>query len=163
MRGATILGPDVLGQLTISIHAPRAGRDNWVNATFGCCTDFNPRAPCGARLEYDDGTKELKNFNPRAPCGARPVTAEFVESWRQFQSTRPVRGATTLVENKFPEIGISIHAPRAGRDPGIQACIGCSSEISIHAPRAGRDFTDEQLNFYLKEFQSTRPVRGATC
>ena len=35
-------------------------------------------------------------------------------------------------------------------------------KISIHAPREGCDFTDEQLTFYLKEFQSTHPARGAT-
>ena len=34
--------------------------------------------------------------------------------------------------------------------------------ISIHAPRAGRDAESERWTEVVKEFQSTRPVRGAT-
>ena len=34
----------------------------------------------------------------------------------EFQSTRPVRGATLAVELRTPSYDISIHAPRAGRD-----------------------------------------------
>ena len=35
---------------------------------------------------------------------------------KEFQSTRPVRGATSLSSRGFHVIVISIHAPRAGRD-----------------------------------------------
>ena len=58
---------------------------------------------------------------------------------REFQSTRPVRGAT---------YGARLQDGHAG--------------ISIHAPRAGRDVTLDNLNSYPTIFQSTRPVRGAT-
>ena len=101
---------------------------------------FNPRAPCGARrrgrLAAHAG---MANFNPRAPCGARLgpalslspsllisihaprvgrdcLSCQRSDDWGQFQSTRPVWGATK------PEIYcrlrtvISIHAPRVGRD-----------------------------------------------
>ena len=57
----------------------------------------------------------------------------------EFQSTRPVRGATQLYGSHAPYYAISIHAPRAGRDPFF-------FDISAN---------DEK-------FQSTRPVRGAT-
>ena len=79
---------------------------------------------------------------------------------------------------------ISIHAPRAGRDPCHQAVFR-RQRISIHAPRAGRDsVVSERLTpvSYFNPrapcgarprardlggveslFQSTRPVRGATC
>ena len=105
------------------------------------CTDFNPRAPCGARpgrqgphrqglhisihaprVGRDRAARRLAkavilNFNPRAPCGARPLPVHRADRLVQFQSTRPVWGATF-------QIG------------------------SILVPRA---------------FQSTRPVWGATC
>ena len=56
-----------------------------------------------------------------------------------FQSTRPVRGATSWQSNSIIGFLISIHAPRAGRDP-ISTIANAVGVISIHAPRAGRDF-----------------------
>ena len=55
-----------------------------------------------------------------------------------FQSTRPVRGATGGLETADVQPQISIHAPRAGRDCGGRRLFG-RFRISIHAPRAGRD------------------------
>ena len=57
----------------------------------------------------------------------------------EFQSTRPLRGATGQSSNASPEVLISIHAPLAGRD--IETVI---TAIDSSA------------------FQSTRPLRGAT-
>ena len=56
---------------------------------------------------------------------------------------------------------ISIHAPRAGRDR-TERLPAPSEGISIHAPRAGRDKHLHDVMRYDAEFQSTRPVRGAT-
>ena len=79
----------------ISIHAPRVGRDSIFRRHKASIMDFNPRAPCGARLSasmvsHADG----KHFNPRAPCGARHSRAGFG------------------IRDQY----ISIHAPRVGRD-----------------------------------------------
>ena len=41
---------DVVRDLLISIHAPHAGRDHERKRPFQFPADFNPRAPCGARL-----------------------------------------------------------------------------------------------------------------
>ena len=49
-----------------------------------------------------------------------------------------MRGATTLSLPEFAEKGISIHAPRAGRDVSLDE-LAWDEGISIHAPRAGRD------------------------
>ena len=56
---------------------------------------------------------------------------------------------------------ISIHAPRAGRDPSDHGRHE-PRHISIHAPRAGRDQEGKQAYGSNEQFQSTRPVRGAT-
>ena len=146
----------------ISIHAPRAGRDGR--------TIFSIRP--------------YTNFNPRAPCGARRSRARARTTSRLFQSTRPVRGATGVEAHELVCAGISIHAPRAGRDcaggfdlhrriyfnprapcgarlaglgghsevnlnfnprapcgarPGPSGSYHLKASISIHAPRAGRD------------------------
>ena len=72
VRGATeqtdITGDDQI----ISIHAPRAGSDKAAGYTDTELENFNPRSPCGERLNRDHG---------RSICGV-------------FQSTLPVRGAT---------------------------------------------------------------------
>ena len=56
---------------------------------------------------------------------------------------------------------ISIHAPRAGRDSAFRPRLPYNN-ISIHAPRAGRDQEGKQAYGSNEQFQSTRPVRGAT-
>ena len=101
----------------ISIHAPRAGGDR-------CCKAIAHKKPY---------------FNPRPPCGGRLPFFVFVFLIMKFQSTPPVRGATSI---------------RGGRK------VAC--EISIHAPRAGGDCRGLVNASDFKTFQSTPPVRGAT-
>ena len=60
-------------------------------------------------------------------------------AYDEFQSTRPVRGATGRWSAKELPIWISIHAPRAGRDVQTLPTLYFRHPISIHAPRAGRD------------------------
>ena len=72
MRGATCVRLLYTYMIQISIHAPHAGRDSGKTVIPLHCTDFNPRAPCGARL-------------------ARNWANRYV---LEFQSTRPMRGAT---------------------------------------------------------------------
>ena len=169
----------------ISIHAPRVGRDSGHHLVRHHPGDFNPRAPCGARLVCLVLERRLhQHFNPRAPCGARPPSPDSIRSWQlfqstrpvwgatgqrvflrqrqQFQSTRPVWGATIHVAESVHRANISIHAPRVGRDlpPGILSWPG---SISIHAPRVGRDLWKQTLGLGFGRFQSTRPVWGATA
>ena len=102
--------------LSISIHTPHAGRDQHEQTGREPDRYFNPHAPCGARLPTLFQVLEHEHFNPHAPCGARRVT--FVPGIRQllFQSTRPMRGATTTLSTNSTTAGISIHTPHAGRD-----------------------------------------------
>ena len=146
----------------ISIHAPLAGRDEEYldflitqqdfNPRAPCgarpatlrrrrrSTDFNPRAPCGARHDRVILVHQQDDFNPRAPCGARPLLRFIPQPFPIFQSTRPLRGATLRRQGVRLLLGISIHAPLAGRD--------CSADTGAAAPAT---------------FQSTRPLRGATA
>ena len=124
---------------------------------------FNPRAPYGARLaSLGHGAWIYTDFNPRAPYGARHVYARYLRTNFEFQSTRPIRGATPPrsmpwarplyfnprapygARHKY-EIGyawtlsISIHAPHMGRDGACASQNAWTNKISIHAPHMGRD------------------------
>ena len=94
VRGATIPTRPLSQMLAISIHAPRAGRDGSNGWRLSRPVDFNPRAPCGARQREPYHYQSLLNFNPRAPCGARHRDSAPCRPGWEFQSTRPVRGAT---------------------------------------------------------------------
>ena len=122
------------------------------------------------------------SFNPRAPCGARQGATCQTGAAAMFQSTRPVWGATRRWKYSCRPAGVSIHAPRVGRD-GIASSNSHTCKVSIHAPRVGRD---EKVDGYgvrisvsihaprvgrddqrrrsdlVRKFQSTRPVWGAT-
>ena len=52
---------------------------------------------------------------------------------------------------------ISIHAPRGGSDPFIQARIASSSIISIHAPRGGSDGSSGGGIFLRRNFNPRSP------
>ena len=129
---------------------------------FPAPKDFNPRTPCGVRHSHHLlHTGVWPNFNPRTPCGVRHLTDDKHGQPVIFQSTHPLRGATTRLPKELLVYPISIHAPLAGCDPEPEH-IGkplvyfnprtpcgvrpnsprnkCSfRKISIHAPLAGCD------------------------
>ena len=78
-----------------------------------------------------------------------------------FQSTRPVRGATSWQSNSIIGFLISIHAPRAGRDP-ISTIANAVGVISIHAPRAGRDYSRRDC-FHYRYISIHAPRAGRDC
>ena len=125
--------------VAISIHAPRMGRDSRSSAAIIRPHDFNPRAPYGARRTHaraDGGDAAIsihaprmgrdaeygrvkflaEHFNPRAPYGARRGGTPVLTTQSEFQSTRPVWGATPPRTGERLAVAISIHAPRMGRD-----------------------------------------------
>ena len=101
----------------ISTHAPLAGRDVFTKLIQTKKTNFNPRAPCGARHgRLAHILLAILYFNPRAPCGARLRTVVSFLRRKVFQPTRPLRGATIQAANINARTQISTHAPLAGRD-----------------------------------------------
>ena len=126
-------------QVSVSIHAPREGRDTTRGTSPPARRGFNPRAPRGARRSGKSRQSTVLGFNPRAPRGARRHSRQNALIGRLFQSTRPARGATRTRSLSWPYDHVSIHAPREGRDP------------------ANSSFIND-----LRMFQSTRPARGAT-
>ena len=73
VRGTTMCPVRPAAQKKISIHVPRTGHDR---KSLACLFT-------------------ISNFNPRAPYGARPVKGFRDLLMQGFQSTCPVRGTTT--------------------------------------------------------------------
>ena len=123
----------------ISIHSPLAGRDALDGPALRLQRDFNPLAPRGARRRCGRGRRRYGHFNPLAPRGARHNRCLTGDEVLIFQSTRPSRGETKLLEGLVDGIIISIHSPLAGRDP-----------------------ERSRVRRATRLFQSTRPSRGET-
>ena len=124
------------------------------------------------------------NFNPRAPCGARLIGQLRALGYSVISIHAPRVGRDDDCPQTADGLPISIHAPRVGRDTTIRE-LDAYARISIHAPRVGRDPVlrgTRPISRYFNPrapcgarrgaimayynpyiFQSTRPVWGATC
>ena len=125
---------------SISIHAPRAGGDvpgrltGDVNIWY-----FNPRPPCGGRLEPFGEPCLFVVISIHAPRAG---------------------GDRAGIQLGMLFIDISIHAPRAGGDGGREDDYVLSGEISIHAPRAGGDVVLRFRRSVLDDFNPRPPCGG---
>ena len=123
--------------------------------------NFNPRAPCGARLNEHPGRSRQKKFQSTRPMrGATPIYAVRIGT-KEFQSTRPMRGATFSTFFSCKTSVISIHAPHAGRDSWRPTTTASSRHFNPRAPCGARQARAAGAE-WNRRFQSTRPMRGAT-
>ena len=141
LAGRDLFRQDAVEKGRISIHAPLAGRDVGLHA-----------------LPLLDGLISI-----HAPLAGRDIgVPAAAAALMEFQSTRPLRGATTSIDGKGGRIKISIHAPLAGRDSwwmGVQC--NHPKNFNPRAPCGARPITGRS-NALDVLFQSTRPLRGAT-
>ena len=186
-RGATSHAAFRLTSIQVSIHAPRAGRDevaalddSWRlqfqstrparGATSvssarepALASCFNPRAPRGARPpQLTSPPISSSGFNPRAPRGARRTGSASNDAGHRRFNPRAPRGARRP-PSLLPRCRSSFNprAPRGAR-PTCRCSVASDCDVSIHAPRAGRDDADSATGRTVGRFQSTRPARGAT-
>ena len=138
LRGATaLLGINAV-VLSISTHAPLAGRDT---STLPSCSTpaefqptrplrgatsvrrfaglrlkhFNPRAPCGARPGLSRRITTNRHFNPRAPCGARlSAAAGLPEQW-DFNPRAPCGARRTILQSTRRTRNFNPRAPCGAR------------------------------------------------
>ncbi len=159
-RGATFRRVSTRIHASVSIHAPRAGRDGAESAakrsrsrfqstrpargaTFAsrCCGPggaVSIHAPRAGRDEIAKKAAQYLMVSIHAPRAGRDAAGHLDSTTVGFQSTRPVRGATAGRPGDLVGSGVSIHAPRAGRDGWVDDEV-LPTTVSIHAPRAGRD------------------------
>ncbi len=147
---------------------------------------FNPRTPCGVRQACPPasrGWNKISIHAPHAGCdgGALRLAVLFV----RFQSTHPMRGATTSMDttrfewtyfNPRTPCGVRLrrslnHRSKAYFNPRTPCGVrrfatwlaASTARISIHAPHAGCDVKHTKQTYQkLERFQSTHPMRGAT-
>ena len=161
VRGATCREVIFRGYEWISTHAPRAGSDvsATVEGNWFTISTHAPRAgsdQCAAAF-----SPCRRDFNPRSPCGERQAPPWSHTSYRRFQPTLPVRGAT----NQRPHLRhlhqISTHAPRAGSDIDVTLAAHPDRDFNPRSPCGERraESTGRQGHH---PFQPTLPVRGAT-
>ena len=100
-------------------------------------------------------------FNPRAPYGARQPHGQQQPETHPISIHAPHTGRDQALIGAVPAGFISIHAPHTGRDAS-SASPYIILTISIHAPHTGRDLDEINAQSLALEFQSTRPIRGAT-
>ena len=129
----------------------------------------------------DNPTEDISIHAPLA--GSDTTGDSKPPETRGFQSTLPLRGATSGHQQSLLLFAISIHAPLAGSD--LEATSRrFTFGISIHAPLAGSDCNPHRLSWWRLNFnprspcgerllvqatprgcmifQSTLPLRGAT-
>ena len=160
--GATISGESIDNGRRVSIHAPRVGRDISTDYLLTSVRVSIHAPRVGRDTGHAPEKRKLRCFNPRAPCGARRESGAKEGKGKRFQSTRPVWGATLHWISKPHGDGVSIHAPRVGRDETTLATTMAANCFNPRAPCGAR--RERILNHDRADwFQSTRPVWGATC
>ena len=103
------------------------------------------------------------NFNPRAPCGARRLQTILARSAKKFQPTRPLRGATGLIRDAKSARRWHFN-PRAPCGARRIANMLSPEDIKFQPTRPLRGATARgvQVVQNIYAFQPTRPLRGAT-
>ena len=145
----------------ISIHAPRVGCDEMAQVSSIPPGNFNPRTPCGVRLEpplffggwigfqsthpvwgatiaFLHSSDSFWDFNPRTPCGVRRARYPRFPQGKDFNPRTPcgVRPAGHL--DGPAAIDFNPRTPCGVRQRFREVpCI--REKISIHAPRVGCD------------------------
>ena len=116
LRGATKVVFWARGHADISIHAPLTGSDAARKPASFKMSHFNPRSPYGERPSLPIFPWEEKRFQSTLPLrGATSFLQPFPSSGL-FQSTLPLRGATWIRSDRPDLMDISIHAPLTGSD-----------------------------------------------
>ena len=162
LRGATKATLTLAVDTVISIHAPLTGSDRVPKAADGLVIrfqstlplrgatlregghtyvvdDFNPRSPYGERPVYTKGSADHGNFNPRSPYGERRYGAECALGRKEFQSTLPLRGATSYFLAAISTARYFNPRSPYGERPRFMFYFGGDNNISIHAPLTGSD------------------------
>ena len=115
----------------------------------------------GATRNCERMRTESRDFNPRTPCGVRRRRSGKPAKKYSFQSTHPMRGATTVDNGHLMTIPISIHAPHAGCDGKGFSSLLSYTDFNPRTPCGVRQLSLKRCSRRV-EFQSTHPMRGAT-
>ena len=103
----------------------------------------------------------VTHFNPRTPCGVRRTSSMLKRTQRRFQSTHPVRGATTF-EQAFGKVEENFN-PRTPCGVRLMPDMSQPGAVKFQSTHPVRGATFKRaVHLIIQRFQSTHPVRGAT-
>ena len=148
---------------------PLRGATTWPTSTSHRTPDFNPRSPCGERHEAKKRQLDQWLISIHAPLAGSdcsnvhsprssaisihaPLAGSDVSNFQVviehglFQSTLPLRGATSLDKLDATLTEISIHAPLAGSDAPIHPPVFCSRDFNPRSPCGERLSNKKTLN-----------------
>ena len=94
--------------------------------------------------------------------GATSANGKKLAELMVFQSTRPLRGATLKARKPMRDVLFQSTCPVRGTTRLVPD-LGQVAVISIHVPRTGHDGTGGVHVRHIAGFQSTCPVRGTTA
>ena len=104
---------------SVSIHAPRVGRDFALNARMLPDIGVSIHAPRVGRDVWSEPLLfEVRWFQFTRPAWGATGADSHLRRFEAFQFTRPAWGATGLASIGADTEAVSIHAPRVGRDAG---------------------------------------------
>ena len=161
VRGATFFGFRILPAPLFQSTRPVWGATATPRPCSGWRTNFNPRAPCGARpralrdpvrrfqisihaprvgrdFAYFRHLRRRRYFNPRAPCGARRATGAAVRAVSHFNPRAPCGARLFWAGGLSPLFRFQSTRPVWGATTKEEMPVP-KEKISIHAPRVGRD------------------------
>ena len=146
-RGATILMAYHSGTLTISIHAPLAGSDNYTLIFINLILIFQSTLPSrGATKRSMIFVMKQRYFNPRSPRGERPLIRMMDFDKKAISIHAPLAGSDDKCDDRKSGIGnFNPRSPRGERRCS-EALYAGHDGISIHAPLAGSDLNAYQAN-----------------
>ena len=170
---------------SVSIHALLAECDPNPQGRGQHPTGFNPRTPCGVRLnrffcpahrvnvsihallaECDMSSRcttwGITCFNPRTPCGVRPKSSRAGATSHGFQSTHSLRSATSYQLIRNGGGNVSIHALLAECDMTWKGNRLYAKSFNPRTP-CGVRLCDCFGKQDKRQFQSTHSLRSATC
>ena len=133
LRDATVDTAQYVGRMRISTHASLAGRDEQILETSPSSEHFNPRVPCGTRLQGAGRTGAVHHFNPRVPCGTRPESGRGLETIAQYFNPRVPCGTRRMMY-RAANARISFQPTRPLRD-ATHARAGISAPLRHFNPR----------------------------
>ena len=149
-------------RVCISIHAPRVGSDTFSDIKPPLQVDFNPRSPCGERLQSPSPARAALLFQSTLPVWGATLADSFTNSMYAYFNPRSPCG-----ERRAPRVAascsghISIHAPRVGSDSARRLSITTSGNFNPRSP-CGERLPWPACSSSTRRFQSTLPVWGAT-
>ena len=158
--GRDFAGHSISCPAPISIHAPAWGATPCKSAPHRFAS-FQSTRPRGVRRIRSPPTELDTSFQSTRPAWGATWPPWDCGRCPGFQSTRPAWGATFNPLLLIRPQGVSIHAPRVGRDLSRSAMRSQRSSFNPRAP-CGARLRDALDDAGFAPFQSTRPVWGAT-